>query len=293
MPYIKGEKREGGVRTRTQDGVVVYEQDYHFWIIADNIHQSRYDLIATPGLPQTNVTMLGNMVCKSVNIERHPDKAILHEATCTFSSVVAEGLSPSTPQQGDPTAWIPQGTISFEPYQEVLRKDLDDAPFVNSANKPFRNGLVRQRRIASITFTQWEALSADTKVDQLLERVAMNSVEFLGKPVHTLLLQLDRAVLGSFYGYRCWKMQYTLKYKPWPAADGDLKGGWYIQQLDSGDEYYDGTTLTQFLENEVFYEGLLDGSGGKVSNQKTGDPVFLNFRDIELSDFSFLKIRNF
>ena len=132
----------------------------------------------------------------------------------------------------------------------------------------------------------------------------INSKPFMGKPAHSLLLQVEDATLGRFMGMRCWRVPYTMTYKPFPLADkaAGTKGHWFVQMIDSGYHYREGGTydsklgyskggkLTPFLTDEVSYPGLL-----KEGKPSPGDAVhYKEFRDNELLDFNdFLRIRKF
>lgn len=305
MPSLVGEKRDGQVRSRTASGRVVFEQDYHFTVEADSKYQNRFDLLATPGLPVAYTTIFNGMMCKSVNLVRNVDKAVYWDAVATFSSDVVEGVAPATPQQGDPTSWIPYGKVTFEPYEEVLRNDLDGVPVVNSAGQKFDRSFSRTRRIASLQFTQFEPLGNAT-IDDIMERSdTMNEEVFLGKPKYTLLLQVDEAEVGLYYGIRCWKVTYTLNYKPWPATGGGLNGGWHMQVADVGyGAWKDAATVTQVGSTHIYeaadnsdFEAFDDGLLHWLDEGKRAAPGVRNliaFRDHELLDFnSFLRIQKY
>jgi len=297
MPELIGERREGAVSVRQgTGGILNYEQDYHYLVQADHIGQNRFVIATTPGLPVVNQTQIdGLIMCKSKTAKRMDKVALLWEVTCTFSSEVQEGTDPSTPQQGDPLAWQPVAEVEFEPDEEVVRKDVDGKAWVNSANKPFETGLVVPSLIASATFTQFESAGSLT-LNGIMDRNAkVNSATYNSFAKNTLLLFVQRATIGFFYGTRCWRIQYNMKYKDKPALPSKPDtGGWTIQQLDAGYQYYDGDLLKPFLDDGDTgspYVGLLNGSGGKVADQKTGDPVFIAFKRYNKIDFnSFLRV---
>lgn len=297
MPQLIGEKREGGVRiSQGKGGILNYEQDYHFLVQADYAEQARFTILTTPGLPVVNQTTIGGLImCVSKTGKRNDKVARLWDVTCTFSSEVQEGTDPSTPQQGDPLLWQPVAEIEFEPDEEVVRKDVDGKAWVNSANKPFETGLILPTLIASATFTQFEA-AGSLALNQIMDRNAkVNEATYGPFPKNSLLLFVQRATIGFFYGTRCWKIQYNMKYKDKPALPSKPDtGGWTIQQLDAGYQYYDGDDLKSFLDDSdspAPFVGLLNGSGGKVADQKTGEPVFLAFKRYDKIDFnSFLRV---
>lgn len=309
MPVIIGEKREGEVRSRMTNGQVTFEQDFMFTVETSNRYVSRETILnQTPGLPRVNLTTIGSMTCKSVTLRQHKQRATRWDGTCTFSSNVIEGTTPSTPQQGNPVTWIPYGKVVFEPYEEVIKKDLDGKAWVNSAGVPFQNGLIRPRRIAAVQFTQFEALgSAD--LDEIMDRSdTINNIQFLKKPKYSLLLQVDEADVGLFFGQRCWRVVYTLRYKRFPETEDpggpdELKGHWYTQQADAGYTYLEGNVAQ--VPGQHYYTGddevsfLTTAQIPTVKFLKNGEPSpnnepnFLAFRNMEETDFSFLRIRNY
>lgn len=297
MPVLIGEKREGGVRvSQGKGGILSYEQDYHYLVQAEHPGVNRFSVVTTLGLPVVNQTTIGGLImCVSKTAKRNPKRTTLWDVTCTFSSEVQEGTDPSTPQQGDPTAWQPVAEVEFEPDEEVVRKDVDGKAWVNSANKPFETGLIIPSLVASCSFTQFEP-AGGLSLDAIMERNAkVNSVTYGPFAKNTLLLYVQKATVGFFYGSRCWKIQYNIKYKNKPALPGKPDtGGWTLHQLDAGYQYYDGTDLKPFLDdgdNPTPYVGLLNGEGGKVADQKTGEPVFLAFKKYGKIDFNaFLRV---
>lgn len=296
MPTLVGEKRAGSVRvSQGQGGIVKFEQDYHYLVQADFPSQNRLAIATTPGLPVVNLTTFDGMMCVSKNGDRIEEVSLLWEFVCTFSSDVQEGTDPSTPQQGSPTEWQPVAEVEFEPDEEVVRKDVDGKAWVNSANKPFETGLVVPSLVASATFTQFEAINSVT-LNQIMDRNAkVNSSVYKTWPKNTLLLFVQRATIGFYYGVRCWRIQYNMKYKNKPALPNKPDtGGWTIQQLDAGYQYYENSSLKPFLDEgdpPSPFIGLLNGAGGKVTDQKAGTPVFLAFKKYDKQDFnSFLRV---
>ena len=172
---------------------------------------------------------------------------------------------------------------------------MNGKAWVNSANKPFEVGLEIPKRIAASTFTQFELLSNTTVEEIMQDRCdKVNETAYKGFEKKSLLLQVDRASIGFYYGVRCWRIQYTVKYRKQDPLPGDgNSGGWTIQQLDAGWHYEDDSGDLQAFKDadgNTQFVGLLDGEGGKLDDQENDDPVFIRFDQYEAVNFgSFLR----
>ena len=307
MPTIRTEKREGDIRVkRKSDGSLTIEQDWHFRIEADSLSQDRLTILyGTAGVPQFNVIYGGyGLVLDSAEGARLDEEPLFWDCVYHLSNSVQESndRDPATGNQqtGNPTAWIPWVEASFEDYEEVLRKSLDietseEHPdiggsdsagynatlWVNSAGQPYESGFVRQKRLIKRQFTQFDLASSFT-FDQMLSRNDLiNSGTFLGKPKRTLRLVLDSLAIGTWYGVRCWRGDYSLIYK---------KDDWRLKQLDVGWYYKDDDDKLQPFQDELgnLIVGALDGTGGKATDQT--QPALRYHKEFEESDFAFLRV---
>jgi hypothetical protein len=287
MPVLVGEKRSGTISTRIgKNGIILREQSHYYTVQADSKYQDRAEIILCNGLPRYGVVYTDGLAVKSINADRDPDDAWRWHVTVVGSTEVEEDSQSNNQNNGntssDPTTWVPIASVKFEPYDEVLRADVNGKKWVNSAKKAFETGFVRQRRIAVVPFSQFEPIS--TKLETLMDRCdTINSVVYKGKAIHTLLLNVENATIGTYSGTRCWRVDYTMRYK---------SDDWRIKQLDVGWGYYDSGTFKPFLDSEGNqYLGSLNGSGAKVTNPATDDPATLYFDQYEELDFnSFLKV---
>lgn len=289
MPTLIGEKREGGISVRIgKNGILVREQPYHFTVEADSKFQERPAIVYnTPGLPRFGTLYTGGLTVKSINAERNPDDALRWDVVVTCSTEVIEdqetkngggGGAPSS----SPLTWTPIASVKFEPYEEVLKVDTTGKKWLNSAKKPFETGFVIPKRIAVVPFSQFEPVS--TTLDQIMDRCdTVNSVKYRSRDPKTLLLNVEDATIGTYSGVRCWRIDYTMRLK---------KDDWRVKQLDVGWGYYESGTYKPFLDDEQNpFLGNLNGSGGKVANQETGDPTTLYFDAYEAINFNaFLKV---
>jgi len=126
-------------------------------------------------------------------------------------------------------------------------------------------------------------VSGAVNIDQIEARSdAINSTAFLGRPAKTLLLEVRKATIGTYYGYRVWRVDYAVKYK---------KDTWTIKQYSMGWRYKSGTDKKSFDDNGAPFLGKLQTDGTPVANQLTDDPAIQEFREFELLDFNtFLRV---
>lgn len=314
-PVIRTAKREGDIRVkRKSDGSLTIEQDWHFRIEADSLTRDRLEILyGTPGVPQFNVIYGGyGLVLDSAEGARLEEEPLFWDCVYHLSNTVEESKDrdPATGNQqtGNPTAWIPWVEASFEDYEEVLRKSLDivedqkhpdiDGPdpvgynatlWLNSAGQPYESGFIRQKRLIKRQFTQFDlaAGAGSFTFDQMLSRNDLiNGVEFLGKPKRTLRLVLDSLAIGTWYGVRCWRGDYSLIFKP---------DDWRLKQYDVGWYYLkDGVPpeeeVIPFIDKPTNgpYLGALNGKGKPAVNRH--QPSIRYHKEFEDSDFEFLRV---
>lgn len=287
MPTLIGERIEGSINTRVgKNGILLREQTHYFTVLADNRFQDRIEILQTPGLPRYGVVYIGGLTVKSMNADRTDEHDLRWKVSITGSSEVEEDQETRNQSTGnsssDPTTWVPIASVGFEPFDEVMREDVNGKRWVNSAKKPFETGFVRQRRVAVVSFSQFEPVS--TKLEEIMDRCdKVNSIVYKGKAIKTLLLGVDRATLGTYSGVRCWRVDYTMRYK---------EDNWRLKMLDVGWGYYTGGVYTPFLDSQNNqYLGSLNGTGGKVANEATDEPAPLDFDQFKAVDFNdFLKV---
>lgn len=306
---IFGKKTEGSVGIRRGQGnLLTVEQDWHYIIQSDQVDPSSNQRTAllydTPGVPLFN-TNYGGLFLESADATRREELPFISNSVkswwdCTYhlSSQPSEGNDRDqngNQQTGAPTAWVPLVELSFEDYEEVFRQGLPIAPseehpsiggndeagynaqiWVNSAGQPFESGFVLNHRIVTRRFTQFEPSSRD--LDTILEwHNRLNDREYLGKPKRTLRLMLDGVTLGTYYGTRCYRCDFTLAYKP---------TDWRLKQNDAGWHYRDSNgDLQPFFDkanppNQVL--GSLNGQGEPAANER--EPARLYYKEFEDMD---------
>jgi len=85
----------------------------------------------------------------------------------------------------------------------------------------------------------------------------VNSAEFKGKAIKTLLCTVLSSVIGFYYGNRCRLTKYALRYND---------KTWKHKRLDVGTVYLESGKLRPYLDdNGNVILGGLNGSGAKVS----------------------------
>lgn len=305
MPVIQTVLPQGNINVRRgKGGSLTISQDWPYRILADSVNQDRVAIAtSTTGVPKFGQLYGGyGLILESISGERHPDHPLLWDITFTLSNNVEEGdnqdQETGEDQTGDPTEWVPWVELGFEDYEEVLRESLtienaekhpdiggsDSAGYsatkwLNSAGQPYESGFVRQKRIVTRKFTQFEKASGGgaLTLDAIENRNdVLNNATYLGRPKRTLKLSVDSCAIGTYYGFRCWRVDYTIAYK---------KDDWRLKQLDVGWYYKEGDDLVPFEDangNPIL--GSLNGQGGKASDQS--DPALRYHKEFPEVNFS-------
>ena len=250
MPAVIGEKREGGGRLRSRNGLPVFEETYNYLVLADSVYDDRLSILTTTGLPQLNVSTSagGFAVCRGLNAVKDQKNNLYWHVTAEFSSEVEDGNNSQTnPTNDPPEAWVPIYETKFERYQQVVTTDQAGNKFVNSAGQPFDTGLTVTRHIPIWEFYQFEPASVSDET-VIGRSEVVNSGTFKGRAAKTLLCVVLSSVIGRFYGQLRRLTQYQLKYN---------KDDWRIKMLDMGTRHNNaGGTAT------VPYNAKILASGG-------------------------------
>lgn len=298
MPTLVGgsEKRDGSGRLNTKQGRPVYEETFSYLVQADNLDQTRLDILTgTSGLPIAGLTIgpTGYTLCKSANATRRPNASLYWDVTADFSSEVDEGAGENDPTV-DPVNWIPVYETKWEPLQEIVTKDLDGKAIANTIGQPYETGLTITRKIPVWEFYQFEpaAITDETMIDR---HETINSVIFKGRAAETLLLNVLSSVVGYYYGQRRRLTQYQLKYN---------KKKWTHKRLNAGTKYIDAlgkqkAYIAKDLNGNDYpvYGALLENSTPAGGYDADGYPednrnlAFINeFQIYDQSNFNFLRV---
>jgi hypothetical protein len=273
---IVGERREGNIRIRSSGGIPQIDETYVFLVKSSNKNNSRFNISQTPGLPIVGVTVssFGITVCRSKSCERDPENPLYWEVTCEFSSAVEEGQDSQDPET-NPTAWVPIYETKFERSQKVVTRDFSGNAVANSTGQPFDNGLTISRFLPVWEFFQFEPASVTD--EQVIDRnEVVNSTEFRGRAIKTLLCTVTSSKIGYYYGTPLRLTQYSLKYDPLT---------WIHRRLDVGTVFRDGTTLKDYTSNDgSVIRGGLNGSGAKVA--VGSPPAILDFDMYPTANFN-------
>lgn len=280
---VRGEKREGNARIRKSGKKLTYEDTYTYLVTTDDINTTRLQVLSAAGIPRVGFTRsgLGFAVCTDVACDRNPVNPYEWTVTANFSSEVEEDTSGAdSDQSGDPTSWTPIADVSFESYQFYRPFDREQRPFQNSAGLPFSTALPENRTLTKFDFEQFEP--ATTKLSEIAARnETINELFFLGCEPKTLKLGVNKASIGYYYGYRVWRVDYSMTWKP---------DTWIYKVLDAGPFYLEGAGKKNFTTRDPGAQntiGYLNGFGG-ASNR----PVFLPFDIYEELNFSkFLRVK--
>ena len=280
---ILGETREGTGSIRKSGKRLVYEDKYSYIVQTDSKNTSRLAVLSAPGIPRPGLTLSGGgiAVCQSTDATRDAINPKIWHVVANFSSDVQEDTSGANESQsGDPTVWQPIAELSFETFTEIAVKDQAGTAIANSAGQPFGAGIQLTRTLVRYDFEQFEPESTD--IDTIAGRnETVNLGTFQGKAAKTLKLTVRSATIGYYYGYKVWRIAYSMVYKP---------DDWQLKVLDVGNCYLSGGNLEPYLDNQQNrIVGGLNGSGGQVA---VGDePEILTFDKFEAISFSFLRVQ--
>ena len=276
-----GQKREGGASVRKNGKRLVYEENYSYLVRTDDPLTTRYQVLSSSAVPRVNVTVGGGgfTVCTGVDAKRDDGNPTLWHVDATFSSDIQEDTSGANENEsGDPTVWTPIAELGFETFTEMSFVDADDEIFDNSVGIPFATGIPLVRTLVRYDFEQFEPIT--TKIDTIADRnETVNSGVFKTRAAKTFRLQVKNAAIGYYYGYKVWRVSYSLVYKP---------DTWVFKVLDVGNTYKLAGSFLPYLDdatppNRIF--GPLDGSGGKAATAS-----ILEFNKYEAISFSFLRL---
>jgi len=279
---LLGQKRTGGGSVKKNGKTLVYEESYRFFVQTDDPLTSRYEVLSSSAVPKVNVTIGGGgfTICNSVDAERDENNATIWHVDATFSSDIQEDNSGANEtQSGDPTTWQPIAELGFESFTEVRFTDADGDPFSNSVGIPFASGIPLVRTLTRYDFAQFEP--ATTKIDTIADRnETVNLGVFNTRLAKTLRLQVKSATLGYYYGFRVWRVSYSLTYKP---------DTWKLKVLDVGNSHLPLVNgkfqpYKDSEDNRIF--GPLDGSGNKATTA-----AVLEFDKYKAISFSFLRLK--
>jgi hypothetical protein len=286
MATLVGEKREGKLSIRSQSGVPILDETYHF-LVRGEAGDERVDILLTAGVPQVGISTSarGSAVCKSTDANRRADQIDLWDVTATFSSEVDERQSEQSAGGGsgggaEPVEWLPIYETKFERLQEATTTDAAGDAVANSAGQPFENGIMRARFVPIWEFFQFEP--ATVTDEQVIERnEVVNESAFKGRDAKTLLCTVLSSVIGFYYGRRLRLTRYALRY--------DAKK-WTHKRLDVGTVYLDAGKHKPYLDDSGnVILGALDGLGAKQTPGTA--PEVLEFDMYPVVSFaSFLRI---
>jgi len=272
--------RERDFSIRSVGGLPVVDESYSWIVKSDTRFATTSYIASTPGLPVVNqsVSPNGIGICRSLNAVQNESNSLYWNVTAEYSSAVDERSNVQNPQV-DPVTWVPVYETKFERLQEVVTRDRNGDPTVNSAGQPFDNGLTVSRFIPIWEFYQIEPPISDEVV--IARNETVNSATFKGRAAATLLLTIMSSVVGFYYGQKRRLTQYSLRYNV---------RTWKHKRLDVGTVYKSGSDLLPYTDKYGnVITGGLNGSGAKVTVGT--DPSVLLFDMFDELDFStFLRI---
>lgn len=302
--FFRGERRDGSGRLTKNGKKLVYEETRIFSlytdIVLDATYKNRVLVLTNNNLPKVGLAYnLGiPVICRSKSAERNEANPTEWTVTCEFSSEVEEGQEKEDQAGTEPVSWIPVADAQIESYTEYYTWDQDGKKFCNSAGTPFAGSLPHQVSLLKWQFEQFEPPNL-TLLEIANRNDTVNETKFYDWPLRSLKLNVKRATIGYYYGYRVWRIEYELTYKPrlvpLPASMGtwdllvDNRGPVYLGRLGGVGPIVQIPFVTKGSPPSNI-EGWLLPDGSAHPNQNappnTLTPLaFKIYRSIEFRDF--------
>lgn len=298
---LKGESRSGGIVVSMEKDGLKYSETYEFLVETDDKNIGRAEVLLTEGLPilYESQSVGGPAICNELTADRDEKNPLYWKVKASFSSDVDEGQDGSKNAENvgsPPTEWKADVSLSFERYERIVRMDVNDKTFKNTLGGWIDGGLTINKRTVKQGFVQFEP--ATKTVFEILDQTdgVVNSGGFKGFPEKTLLLQVDSAEKGWYFGYNCWRIGYQLIYKADTWKRRVLNTSGWFKDPSNGNKFTsfaskDGTagegpftTLPVGSYSQVNGVGLIDANGFPIP--PGGDPVILEFdvyRDVNFA----------
>lgn len=301
MPTIYGIKNDGvdaQDSAERRNKVRVYRKQFSqtYLVIADTINDTEVQILATSGLP-TLWSMLRGAYCtnrsakEKTRIRRHPSTTVvttLWEVTCKFDS----NVDPDEANENrSPESQVPSVGWSGENIDEVITKELNGLPIVNTAGqkllvtRPTAIPVLTIQRIEVFPFEPTTMLNYANKV---------NSSEFYGAPPGSALMlpmTVDQTLIDNAkYNDVTYRIKFkleefegTLREDTWQPSI--LNEGQLVRSA-AGEEAAMATDKNQRVKTVN-----LDVDGLKLDEGE--DPLFIRFEIFESIDFNALSLGPF
>lgn len=271
--FLRGEKRGRSARfERTKDGFQ-FTESRTYVVISDDSRESPVIVASTAGLPVPGITpTLSGAICRSLNPQQDEKQPKVWNVQAEFTT---EPLNQQVDKSGtpdpNPVNWVPIYEGVVETYAEVMMKDQDNKPYVNSAKDKFPEPLLRNRPIIVYEFSQYEPKTL-SDFDIGARTYTTNSVKFGPWEKQTLQLVVKKFTRGFFFGFETVKIDYRMAWKEDNWLDKPLDMGYSYRAVSGGDR----------VNSLVLVALNTDGT----KKADTADPDALNFKAMKEIDFN-------
>lgn len=309
MTTLVGQKKSRNIDVATNGTRLVYSASREYLVYDSTGTAGEGDVLLTSGLPSVNVSYSFDgvpfpLLCKKKSAQQWENNNKYWTVSAEFDNEPQNSESDTGGNEGDsgdPTTWYAIVKFDFETYEDVLGWK------VNFAKRPYLPPISKTSLMPVIKFTQY--MPPNLTIYELTHEYheVLNDSDFLGaKPLYWKLSIAD-AEFGVVNGYKCWRVDFELRYKKSRmlynvydsdgnavTADDDVDGismlpGWvsYVPQIDTLD--INKTPFADIKENNGDF-GKLETDGTFKADQAQ-DVILKEETMYPVKDFSFIRIR--
>lgn len=271
--FLRGERKGRKSRfERTKDGFL-FTENRTYVVISDDSRESPVAVAATPGLPIPGISFTSSgAVCRALNPEQDEKQPKVWYVDAEFTTEpLNQRVDPTGTPDPNPVNWIPIYEGVVETFTEVMMKDQDGKPYVNSAKDKFPEPLLQNRPIIVYEFSQYEPKTI-TDFDIGNRTYTTNSSAFGPWPKQTLQLIVKKFTRGWFFGYETVKIDYRMAYKEENWLNKPLNMGYSYRATVGGDRVNSPVIVA------------LNTNGTKKAD--TADPDALEFKAMKEINFN-------
>jgi hypothetical protein len=314
MATLVGQKKGKQIEVSTDGQRLIYKAPREYLVYDDTGTAGEGDILLTAGLPSVNLAYVFDgvpvqLVCKSKSAQQWENNNKYWTVTAEFDNEPQNTESDTGGNEtdpGDPTTWYSIVKFDFETIETPI------TGLVNFAKRPYSPPAMRKELIPVIKFTQY--MPPDLTIYDLINDYhnVVNDNDFLAIGPRVWLLTISNAEFGVTNGFRCWKVDFELRYHVARLHELELLGdetvkvydndgnditsggsyaGWdlYIPQIDTVDK--NRRPFSDIFENSG-EAGKLGTDGLFLSDQENEPLVVKRHLIPEAKDFSFIRIRN-
>lgn len=309
MGTLIGQQKGKGIQVTTDGQRLIYSGSRQYLVFDESGTEGEGIILSTSGLPRVNVFYNFDgvpvpLTCKGKKAQQWENNNKYWTVSADFDNEPQNTDSDTGGNEtdsGDPTTWYAIIKFDFETYEDVLGWK------VNFAKRPYLPPITKTSLMPVIKFTQY--MPPNLTIYELVHEYheVLNDSDFLNAKPRYWKLSISDAEFGVVNGYKCWKVDFELRYKKARmlynvydsdgnrvTADVDVDSismlpGWsvYVPQIDTLD--INKTPFADIKENNGDF-GKLETDGTFKADQSE-DVILKEETMYPVKDFSFLRIR--